>query len=312
MFNLLKKIFGTNAKSDMEQACRLAQRHIEIINESLQIANASTNPETIRSRLDIAITKITEVKDLTKKHPYIKLTFLKEVEKNIVEIAVKKQQLGISLEGAKGINLDGFKKGASIVEQSKVLARNNSDIFDGLEFHAVLNPSTPLKYLLMDGTKIPLKSEGEEIPPVKWGSWLPHIPITDRIVKNSTRASFIGPVDSNTGGKALPALIAFRTIIERPINYSEAHSFNEAYERAKEATKSAPIVFSNELECFGFIFREQVADIKHLTDSHLLSLIDKGLSCVPELKAITTKDLTNLKGIGAKKASMILEQIKYV
>lgn len=64
-------------------AASSAQRLVEIINESLQIANDSKNADTKISRLDLAKERLDELKDLVKENPWIKIDQLSEVEQNI-------------------------------------------------------------------------------------------------------------------------------------------------------------------------------------------------------------------------------------
>ncbi|MFY0666315.1 MAG: tetratricopeptide repeat protein, partial [Natronospirillum sp.] len=63
-----------------------AQRLVEIINESLKIANESKNADTKLSRLDVAKKRLKELKKLSNEHPFIKLTQLEKVELSIVEL----------------------------------------------------------------------------------------------------------------------------------------------------------------------------------------------------------------------------------
>lgn len=64
-------------------AASSAQRLVEIINESLQIANDSKNADTKISRLDLAKERLDELKDLVKENPWIKIDQLSKVEQNI-------------------------------------------------------------------------------------------------------------------------------------------------------------------------------------------------------------------------------------
>jgi len=53
-----------------------AQRLLDVINESLKIANESKNADTKVSRLDVAKQRLVDLKRLSKEHPFIKLTQL--------------------------------------------------------------------------------------------------------------------------------------------------------------------------------------------------------------------------------------------
>lgn len=63
-----------------------AQRLVDIINESLKIANESKNADTKVSRLDVAKKQLGELKRLSKEHPFIKLTQLPQVEQSIAAL----------------------------------------------------------------------------------------------------------------------------------------------------------------------------------------------------------------------------------
>lgn len=78
---------------------------VEIINESLQIANQSHNADTKMSRLDLAKARLVELKAIVKEHPYINLTQLPEVERSIASLETEFDQTNIR-EAAEG-NLRG-------------------------------------------------------------------------------------------------------------------------------------------------------------------------------------------------------------
>jgi hypothetical protein len=63
-----------------------AERLVEIINESAQIAKESNNSETKLSRLDLAIKHLYEVKDLANKYQEIKITQLNKLDFQLTEM----------------------------------------------------------------------------------------------------------------------------------------------------------------------------------------------------------------------------------
>lgn len=63
-----------------------AQRFVDVINESLKIANESKNADTKISRLDVAKSRLVDLKCLTNEYPFIELGQLSEVEQSIAEI----------------------------------------------------------------------------------------------------------------------------------------------------------------------------------------------------------------------------------
>lgn len=91
-----------------------AQRLVEIINESLQIANESMNADTKISRLDLAKKKLVELKTLAKKHPYFKLDQLSDVEQSIKMLELEFMQANIR-EAA-----EGNMRGQSLEKEGKI------------------------------------------------------------------------------------------------------------------------------------------------------------------------------------------------
>ncbi len=86
--SFFRKIFGgsppdEHIDTDMELVVAYVKRNIEIINESLHIANDSNNPETKLSRLDLAKEKLTHLKQLADGNSFLSLTSLNDVEASI-------------------------------------------------------------------------------------------------------------------------------------------------------------------------------------------------------------------------------------
>lgn len=73
---------GSYNQSIVDLSIRLA----EIINESLDIANQSVNPDTKISRLDIAKDKLAELKKLEKSNSFIHIEKLQQVEASINQL----------------------------------------------------------------------------------------------------------------------------------------------------------------------------------------------------------------------------------
>lgn len=64
-----------------------AKQLVSIINESLQIANNSKNPDTKVSRLNVAHDKLRELKAICEQFPAMRLTSLPQVEASIRELS---------------------------------------------------------------------------------------------------------------------------------------------------------------------------------------------------------------------------------
>ena len=96
---ILKSLFGDKkpsinktsvhsfSDSDIKVISASAMRIVEVINESLDIASKTANPETKKSRLDVARTKLDEVKAMVIQYPFLKLTSLEEVERDIASLS---------------------------------------------------------------------------------------------------------------------------------------------------------------------------------------------------------------------------------
>lgn len=82
-----------------------AERLVELVNESLKIANESHNADTKVSRLEFAKAKLDELKKLAEDNPHIKLTQLELVESDIRTLDLEFQQANYK-EAAEG-NLKG-------------------------------------------------------------------------------------------------------------------------------------------------------------------------------------------------------------
>ena len=63
-----------------------AHRLVDVINESLKIANESQNADTKISRLDVAKQRLSELKRLSTEHSFINLTQLPQVEQSIADL----------------------------------------------------------------------------------------------------------------------------------------------------------------------------------------------------------------------------------
>jgi tetratricopeptide (TPR) repeat protein len=66
-----------------------AERLIEVINESIKIANESMNADTKISRLDFAKSKLIELKRIEQENSFIALTQLPQVENTIAELEIE-------------------------------------------------------------------------------------------------------------------------------------------------------------------------------------------------------------------------------
>lgn len=71
----------------------MAQRIVDVVNESIQIANDSTNIETRRSRVLVAREKIQQLEELAEQYPFLKITRVADIERNLTIIDHETDQL---------------------------------------------------------------------------------------------------------------------------------------------------------------------------------------------------------------------------
>ena len=101
--------------NDLEQGVvDSAQRLVDVINESLQIASSSKNADTKISRLDVAKDRLAKLKKLSKDYPFINLTQLSEVELSIADL-----EREFALAGYREA-ADGNLKGQSLEKEGKI------------------------------------------------------------------------------------------------------------------------------------------------------------------------------------------------
>jgi hypothetical protein len=187
-------------KSDVKLIGETAQRIVQIINESLQIANTTKINETKISHVRLARQKLIELKEYANKYPFIEIDKLHEVESNIREFEVE-------IESYNNI---------IISSENDNTYYQNQDIFKGLIFKATLQIRTPLSVLIHHG-------ETFSGPPSKAprygtdGVWSPvtktfrELGIDIDEISEGTEASEVGPVRAS---EYIPFLIDFRKIVE--------------------------------------------------------------------------------------------------
>jgi len=83
LFSKKGKTSGCRGMSKFDFAVSSASRHVEIINESLQLASKSKNPEVKLSRLQLAKDKLHDLKKIIAPFPEITLPTLIDVERDI-------------------------------------------------------------------------------------------------------------------------------------------------------------------------------------------------------------------------------------
>lgn len=189
-------------ESDINLIAGTAQRFVQIINESLQIANSTKNVETKKSRVWVARQKLNELKHYVKKYPFIKIDKLHEVGSNIIEFEAE---------------IENFNKVMICSEKDQTYYQNGNFV-KGLIFCAYPELETPLSVLLHHREIFPgPPSKAPRYGPDKYGGWSPvtktwrELGIDIDEIEEGEIASKLGPVRAS---ECIPFLIEFRKIVE--------------------------------------------------------------------------------------------------
>ena len=108
------------SKRDIETISASAQRHVDVINESLQIANNSKNPDTKVSRLDVAKTRLHELEELTERYDFLKLTQLDEVKVSIQELEFEFLQNNLREVASGNLDAQALEKEGKVDEALEI------------------------------------------------------------------------------------------------------------------------------------------------------------------------------------------------
>ena len=180
-----------------EQATNL----MHVINESLQLSNNSTNPETKVSRLELARSKLDSLELLSLQHPFIKLQRLDGVRKTISGLASLYGEAGYYAQTAPSCRDYQQNVWRNIDTQSVELIK-------GWRFGATMQLRTPLRVLSRHGETHEGLTDPPKIANEQWeGYWTPvlksykelGIDIPDVIFESGTTASDIGQIPINGG-----------------------------------------------------------------------------------------------------------------
>ena len=294
----------TYQQAIFEQASGL----MHVINESLQISNNSTNPETKVSRLEVARSKLDSLELLSKQNPFLKLQRLEGVRKSIAELSSEFSDAGyyaLTDESCRDYQQDVWRG----------INMPSNDLIKGRMFGATMQLRTPLRVLSRHGEI----HEGLNDPPAiaqdqSEGYWttvlksyaelgMPDVP--EVLMRGQTMASDIGQIP-NDGGDYLKFLLQVRGIIE-----------------GADSVKSRKRALSDELknpEWSGFVrklggkqaiqnsfFPAFIECIKGLSRETIEALWNAKLTTPASLSSSSDAALKAFKGIGPAKLKAIRE-----
>jgi hypothetical protein len=286
-------------------AAQHAQRLTEIINESMQLSRNSVNPSTKVSRLELARARLEELKALSARYPFIRITELEGIEKNIEDFG-REYASGGFYAAAAGDRLD-YAPDISRAQDSPAW----SGLIQGARFCATLQLRTPLRVLTRHGESWTREEARPPIARESWEGFWAAETVTWRELgidlpeMSSSQASEIGPVPSD-GGEFLKFLVAVRTIVEAdgPLEFRRLRlrdllrdSRWQEFVKRLEGTEAIVRQF----------FPPFIETIKGLSREAVAELWERGLTTPALLSEAPDRDILSVRGIGPAKLRGIRE-----
>lgn len=279
------------SKSDIKLIAGAAQRFVEIINESLQIAKQTKNIETKISRVRLARQKLNDLIEYVNKYPFIKIEKLHEVDLNIKEFEAE---------------IENHIKPTFNSQNTDDIFYRNGNLVKGLIFQAYPYLETPLSILIHHGerflgppSKVPRYGSGE------YGGWSPLL-ITWRELgididefPEGTVASKFGPVKAS---EYIPFLIEFRKIIEGKGSIDEKISnvikLGESNNQYKKYFSIINYFKEHRGDFPKSFFYNQFTVIPGVGTKSAKALFEAGIKTYDDLKNAYDKTLLAIPGIG--------------
>jgi hypothetical protein len=277
---------------------------VDLINESIQISNNSTNPETKVSRLELARAKLDSLELLSAQHPFIKLQRLDGVRKTVAGLAEEYSEAGYYAKtdsSCRDYRQDVLKN----------IGMTDESLLKGWEFGATLQLRTPLRVLFRDGEKYEGLAEPPVIAQQQWeGDWGRGIksfkdlgidlPEFDMKI---TRSSDVGQIPLD-GGEYLKFLIKVRTIVEADSSVEDRRILLRQELRQPEWRDFCARLGGNQNVTEQF-FPPFIQTIKGLPKDAIAAMWEAGITTPEQLENSTDANLRAIKGIGPAKLAMI-------
>lgn len=291
---------STLQKTIFEQATRL----MNLVNESLALANNSTNPDTKVSRLEVARARLSELERLAQQYTFIKLQRLDGVNRSIAALTEEFAAAGYYAHASID-SLNGYQQDARRSRHAQ-----DGDLVKGRIFCATMQLRTPLRILSRHGEKFGNSIEPPKIMKADWeGTWLAQIKTLSEILgvpglpdfESSTMASSVGQIPTD-GGEFLKFLKAVRIIVEKPLPIvdrlsalrSELKTWPEFVQR-----------LGGRQAIYDEFFPPFLTTIPGLQKQVIESLWSAGLTTPATIMATADKRLIAVKGIGPAKLAAI-------
>jgi len=291
------------------------QRLVDIMNESIHLANDSKNVDTKASRLGVAKDKLAELKELVSEHSFLKITELEQFEACIKEL-----------------ELELNSHTDSLTKTIAKLSKENSDVLEGFKLGATMLPKTPLAILKRHGECAKSIPESDKSLSPAHGIWLPQL--ASKFAFFSKGGSMWSPIGNvpEDGGDLLPYLIKVREIIEQPLSSpskgvtealtrvakikalpgGRAYKYDENYQLIEnnDVIDYFPMVFVDDKRALDFILDEIGAPSRNgLTVKHILELHAKGYNSIVSMLEAPDDVLLSVSGIGKKKLEAIRKNL---
>lgn len=297
-------------ESQVELVAAMAQRMVDVVNESMQIANGSKNVETRRSRIRVARDRLADLQKLDSDYSFLALTNLADVERSIVALERETDEMAPALQPSPTLAVLG---NPDALHPHEVTPDHPlASLFVGMKFSATLNVKTPLRLLQRDGQVVPLgaplaadfdRSMGHWFPVPKRDTMEEVFPgISAKIDAASKRASTAGPVKA---AEYLPFLIAVREAVEDPSDGISARMTRlheacalPAFSRFVAAEGGAGRM------CDRF-FPPVLSLLSGLPGTSRQALAKLGISSIAKLRGAADSALLAIKGIGPGKLAAI-------
>lgn len=277
---------------------------MKIINESLQLANNSTNPSTKVSRLELARAKLDSLVLIAAQQPFIKLQRLDAVRHTISQLAEEFTAAGYYAqtdESSREYRQD-VCKGIQVPL---------GDISRGWVFGATIQMRTPLRVLLRHGEIHEGLSDPPPIAKSRWeGFWMPRLKTfremgidLNELSFESTMASDVGQIPTD-GGAYLKLLIGLREVVESESPVEQRRQALRGELRKPEWAEYCARLGGKQTMCDRF-FPPFIEIIEGLSEPIVEALWKAGLTTPSALEAATDGDLLAVHGIGPAKLKAI-------
>lgn len=297
-----------SSETEIAAVAVMAQRMVDVVGESMQIAHGSKNIETRRSRVRVARDTIRRLTEMARQEPRLTIERVADVERDLLKIDLATNEMEALLPhdgpSQKADTRSGWHIGNPDAPHPYAFGTDHpaSEMFDCLEFHATHQLRTPKRILERDGQRIPLTDQ----PPLDFepwmGVWFP-VRSRNRFDGGPNRvASDAGQVDP---AEYRPFLLAIRSVAEdASATIGDRVDQIEAVCRQPAWSAYAAAVGGAERIC-GWFFPESLTMIYGLSHAARIALSAAGISTIAGLRNVSDADLLSFKGIGPAKLAVI-------